>query len=343
MASDFSGKFFSAISCNFRSANADLRTALALSREAVEAAYEKGANCGAEEFLILSTCNRVEVYTVENRSESVSAGALAARILEKLRGVSAGEILAGAETFSGAGAARHLFEVASGMDSQMVGEVEILGQLKQAYEIASRAGATGALLNRVFQKSFQAAKWVRSNTAISQGQVSVGNVSVDLAGRIFGELARCAVFVLGVGEAGRKVAKAFCDRGAGRITVASRTYEKARALAEEIGASVAELSSLATQVARADVVVGCASVEEPLLRAGEIAAIMRSRAGMPLFFIDLGIPKNFDSVAREIDDVWLYDLADLSAVTNENLAARRREIARSRVEILRRVALLGLD
>lgn len=317
-----------ALSCSFRTAEVSVLERLSLSRERLAGLYAARAFSGFSECVALSTCNRVEIYAAgTGASEEKTAAALA-----RISGVPVEEILKNSASFADADAVRHLFEVASGLDSRMIGEAEILGQVKAAYEAALSAGTPGAALNRVFQKSFHAAKWARANTGISQGQVSVGNVAVELAGRVFGELSRCAVLVVGTGEAGRKTAQAFASRGAGNVLVASRNFERARALAEEIGAGAAALDSFAERAARADVVVGCASVSEPLVSAAELREILRSRGGRPLFLIDLGMPRNFPA-GVSADELWLYGLEDLSEIANENLSAREREAVACREEL----------
>ena len=320
-----------ALSCNFRCTELSVLERLSLSRERLEALYSGSALGVFSECVVISTCNRVEVYAAGN---ALSEG-IAAKILSENSGVPAEAILKQSEVFSDAPAVAHLFNVAAGLDSRMVGEAEIFGQVKQAYETAFAHGKTGVVLNRVFQKSFQAAKWARTHTGISSGQISVGNVAVELAGRIFGEMERCAVLVVGTGDAGRKTAQAFVSRGAGNVLVASRNFERARAFAAEIGAGAVELDSVSARAIHADIVVGCASVSEPLLSEKTLREILRSRSGKPLFLIDLGMPRNFPSGVAS-DELWVYGLEDLASIANENLAAREREAFACREEFSRR-------
>lgn len=320
-----------ALSCSFRTAELEVLEALSLSRERVAEIYAKGAFSEFAECVLLSTCNRVEVYVRETRE---APERLAGKLAE-ISGLSPETILKNARVFSGCEALCHLFEVAAGLDSRMVGEAEILGQVKQAYEEACAAGTSGAMLNRAFQKSFQAAKWARTETGIAQGQISVGNVAVELAGRVFGDLSRCSVLVVGTGEAGRKTAQSFVSRGAENVLVASRSFERARALATEIGAGAIELDSVASRMVYADVVVGCSSVEEALISTQELKRILKQRRERPLFLIDLGMPRNFPADA-EADSLWIYGLDDLAVIANENLASREREATTCRVELSRR-------
>lgn len=317
-----------ALSCSFRTAESSVLERLALSRERLDGLYAARAFSAFPECVALSTCNRVEIYAAGgNASAEKIAGTLA-----RISGVPEEEILKNSAAFFGADAVRHLFEVASGLESRMIGEAEILGQVKAAYAAARAAGTAGTALNRVFQKSFHAAKWARANTGISQGQVSVGNVAVELAGRVFGELSRCSVLVVGTGEVGRKTAQAFVSRGAGNVLVASRNFERARAFAAEIGAFAAETDSVAERAVRADIVVGCASVPAPLISEEKLREILRSRGGRPLFLIDLGMPRNFPT-GVSADELWIYGLEDLAEIANENLFAREREAAACREEL----------
>lgn len=320
-----------ALSCNFRCTADSVLERLSLSRERVAGLYEGEILRSFDECVVLSTCNRVEIYAT---GSGISAEE-AAKILSATSGIPAVEVLEQADVFFDTDAVFHLFSVAAGLDSRMVGEAEILGQVKQAYETALAHGRTGVTLNRIFQKSFQAAKWARTNTGIALGQVSVGNVAVELAERIFGELSRCSVLIAGVGEAGRKTAQSFVSRGAENVLVASRNFEKARALAAEIGAGAVELDSVSARAVFADIVIGCASVSEPLVSGETLKEILRSRRGHPLFLIDLGMPRNFPADVLS-DELWIYGLEDLAAIANENLAAREREAAVCREEFSRR-------
>ncbi len=212
--------------------------------------------------------------------------------------------------------------------------------MKDAYAAALARQTTGAVLNRTFQKSFQAAAWVRTNTGIGQGQVSIGNVAVELATRIFGELGATRVLVLGTGEVGRKTAQSFASRGAGGLTVASRTFDKARALAGEIGGGAVELAAARGTLERHDILVGSATVREPLVDLETLHRAVAARRGEPLFLIDLGLPRNFPPEAATLPGVYLYNLDDLSAIANENLRHRLAEVEKARGILSQRAAQL---
>jgi len=288
---------------------------------------------GIGECVILPTCNRIEIYTVTETS--VAPGHAAAQ-LAAAHGVDESFVLAHASEFEGLAAVEHLFEVAAGLDSQMVGEAEILGQVKDAYADALAAGATGPALNRVFQKGFQAAAWARTHTAIGRGEVSIGNVAVELARRIFGDLADSRVLVLGTGEVGEKTAKSFVSRGATDITVAGRTFDNAHRLAASFGGAAIGLGDALARSGHYDIVIGAASVTEPLLDKARMKAAAEARRGDPIFLIDLGLPRNVAPDTRDIDGVFLYNLDDLSAIANENLRARMAEVEKARAGLAER-------
>jgi len=227
-------------------------------------------------------------------------------------------------------AVQHLFEVAVGLDSQMLGETEIFGQLKKAYAAAQIRGSTGSILNRIFQKVFQGAKHVRTNTAITVGQVSVANVAVDLALSVFGALATARVLLLGAGEIGEKTARAFQSRGALSLTVASRRFERADALAQELGAASLPFEQRESRLGDFDIIVSSTSASGTVLSAAAALTALRSRLNRPLLFIDLAMPRDIDPAVAQLGNAFLYNLDDLAKIAEENRAARAAEIAKCR-------------
>lgn len=288
---------------------------------------ELAALPGLREFTLLNTCNRVEFYGVAvNGDAAVRVQSLFCAHqqfdvaeFEKIR-----LSLRGRETI------RHLLEVAAGLDSQMLGETEIFGQVKQAYASAQSRGSTGPVLNRVFQKAFQAAKHVRTNTAITEGQVSVANVAVELASNIFGDLRETRVLLLGAGEIGEKTARAFQSRGAASITVASRNFERAMDLATSLGASAMPFEQRHSRLGEFDIVVCATSAPGTVVDGEPTSAAMRKRPARPLFFIDLALPRDVDPAVADLQNVFLYNLDDLAKIADENRAAREAEIAKCR-------------
>jgi glutamyl-tRNA reductase len=282
---------------------------------------------------MLSTCNRVEFYGVDG--DGRAAGSLQAAYCAKQR-FSAAEFERIRFHLTGREAALHLFEVASGLDSQLLGENEILGQVKDAYAAAQAGGTTGAVLNRVFQKAFQAAKHVRTHTGISSGQVSIASVAVDLASNIFGTLAGTRVLVLGTGEIGEGTARAFRSRGTGELAVAGRRIERAAAVAAALGASVMPFDERDRQVADYDVVVCSTAAPGAVLSRSAVAAAMRRRPARPLLLIDLALPRDVEAGAADLQNVFLYNLDDLAGIAERNRSAREGEVARCRAMLAQR-------
>jgi len=214
------------------------------------------------------------------------------------------------------------------LDSQMLGENEIFGQVKKAYATAQARGSSGPVLNRVFQKTFQAAKQVRSQTAITAGLVSVANVAVDLAGKVFGDLATARVLMLGAGEIGLKSGRAFRSRGPKSLGVASRRLEHAQEVAAELEATALPFAQAMTQLAEFDVVVCSTSAPETIVSPAHVQAAMAVRQGRPLFFIDVALPRDVDAGVAAIENVFLFNLDDLARIATENRTAREAEIVK---------------
>ena len=287
---------------------------------------------GSPEILVLSTCNRVEIYFVA-RSE-IDCEKIArtyARTAAKNADPDAFARLKYVK--KNADAVRHLFEVASGLLSKMTGETEILGQVKAAYARAAAAGHCGPILNAVFQKANQCAKWVRTNTDIGRGKISLGSVASELADRIFDDISKAKILLVGSGEAGKLVAEALYLRGAKDITVASRTRANADALAAEIGVSSAELSDSLAALPNYDITVCASFSQQPLIAKNDVQTAVEKRGGKPMFLIDLAVPRNIEADCGDVDDAYLYNLEDLSRIANENMAARRAEIESARAAI----------
>lgn len=305
-----------------------VREKLSLSAEAAAALQsEFAAVPGLKEFAVLSTCNRVEFYGVAATAEAAERVSAAFCARQKFDLTEFEKIRLNLRNLD---AVQHLVEVAAGLDSQMLGETEIFGQVKDAYAAAQARGSTGAILNRVFQKGFHAAKHVRSHTAITEGQVSVANVAVDLAITIFGTLKAARILLIGAGEIGEKTAKAFQSRGAAALTVASRRFERAMELAGALGASAMPFEQCEPRLGEFDVVVCATSAPDVVVSLAGTKAAMHKRPVRPLFFIDLALPRDVDARVAEIDNVFLYNLDDLAKIAEENRAAREAEIVKCR-------------
>jgi glutamyl-tRNA reductase len=305
-----------------------LREKLALAGDKLDALRgELQSLAGLREFAVLNTCNRVEIYGVAAQPGAV------ARLQETLCTLTQMDMTVFAQIrleLHDRAAIQHLLEVAAGIDSQVVGETEILGQVKDAYAAAQTGGTTGPVLNRVFQKAFQAAKHARTHTAIGEGRISVASVAVDLALKIFGDLRRCRVLVLGAGEIGEKTARAFKSRDAGKMAVTSRNFQRAEELARAFEAQAIPFDRMTEALTLFDIAVCSTAAPDAVVTAAMTAAVMRRRAVRPLFFIDLAVPRNIDPGVADLPNVFLYNLDDLAKISGENLALRQAEMERVR-------------
>ncbi len=279
------------------------------------------------ECLVLNTCNRLEIYGL---ADDPDVRAHIGELVCTCKGLSSSLLERHAFWHTNLAVLQHLFEVAAGLDSQVVGETEILGQLKQAYEAARSCGYTGKVLNRVFEKSFQAAKAARTQTGITRGQVSVGNIAVDLAARIFGRIDRSRVLLIGSGEVGEKTAQALKSRNVAAISVTSRTFETAHRLAHSLQGAAIDFADFRAQLHHYDILISCTSAPGLVLDRKTIAAAIARRPERPAFVIDLALPRDVEPALERMDNVYLYNLDDLSAIANENLELRRGEIEKAR-------------
>lgn len=312
------------IGCNHHQTSLQIRERMALTAADVDnlvAAIRE--HSAVDEAVLLSTCNRVEIYAVTNAGNWLADFAA---MLERVNGFPANEFLQHAYAYEGLATVQHAFRVASGLDSQMVGETQILGQMKSAYRDADALGMVGASLHRVFQKAFQAAKWARSSTQIGIGQISLGNVGVELATRIFGVLTVSRTLVVGSGEIGREVAKAFRSRGVACMTIASRTPERALDLAQQIDGLTIPFKLWEDHLPFADIVIFATTAPSILLGPDVLVQAMGKRRHRPMFLMDLAMPRDVDAAVGDIENIYLYNLEDLAAIANENLAVRQAEV-----------------
>ncbi len=221
---------------------------------------------------------------------------------------------------------QHLFRVASGLDSMVVGESEILGQAKKAYELARKSGAAGPYLHRLFQRAFRVAKQVRTHTDIARGAVSVGSVAVDLAQRIFGRLSDCKVLVLGAGEMSERTARALISRGVTDLRVTNRSMDRACELARAVGGRSIPFETWETQCREIDIFITSTTSETPLLTTEKLAPLLRDRLDHPLFIIDIAVPRDVDPSVNEMEGVYLYDIDAIRSVAEQSLELRRQQV-----------------
>ncbi|MGZ3474161.1 MAG: glutamyl-tRNA reductase, partial [Polyangiales bacterium] len=274
------------------------------------------------EAVLVSTCNRVEVYLA---ADDPTAAVERTKALFSAR-VPDGELRAHLYDHRGRDAVHHVFRVASSLDSLVVGEPQILGQVKESFEAASQADAVGTVLDRVLQKAFFVAKRVRSETALGAGQVSVASVAVDLARKIYSDLSGREVLLLGAGEIAESAARALKSAGAQRILIANRSFEKAEALASQIeGAVPRSLGELPILLEHADVVLVSTGAASFVVTRELAAAAVKRRRGRPLFFVDVAVPRNVDPRVHDIDNCYRYDIDDLEHIVKEGMHERKGE------------------
>jgi len=290
---------------------------------------------GCAEALLLTTCNRVEVYAVSDRRVSTDE---IARCLIRKANSDPHHYAPPFYRYEANKCAHHLFRVASGLDSMVVGESEILGQAKKAYESARESGAVGPYLHRLFQRAFRVAKQVRTHTEIARGAVSVGSVAVDLAQRIFGKLTDCKVLVLGAGETSERTARALVSRGVSDIRVSNRSADRANELAQAVGGcAVVPFNEWMVQCREIDILITSTASEMPLLTPDKLAPMLRERVDRPLFIIDIAVPRDVDPSVNEMDGVYLYDIDSIRSVAEQSLALRRQHVVAAEAMIAEHV------
>ena len=275
----------------------------------------------------LSTCNRTELYLVA--TDSVEAETAGLGVLAREAGIRPTELLGPLYSLRGDEAARHLFRVTSGLDSMIVGEAEIQGQVKRAYELALVEGATGPILNRMFRGALAAGKRARTETAVGEKGVSIPSVAVELAQRNLGDLSARRVLLIGAGETSELTARALAARGSDAVFIANRGYNRAISLAERFGGNAVRIDELPTQLASADIVVSTTNSPHHLIERSELELIMSQREGTPLLVIDLAVPRDIDPACREIEGVSLFDVDEVQAIVERNASGREAEARRA--------------
>jgi glutamyl-tRNA reductase len=295
---------------------------------AAEALAALAARGSAREAVIVSTCNRAELYVACDEAATTRADLV--RFLADFNGVAPADLTPHLYDVTDLDMARHLFRVAAGLDSLVVGEPQILGQVKDAHTVATDVRTAGPVLNRLFHASFAVGKRVRTETGLGSGAVSVSFAAVSLARKIFGDITGRSVAVIGAGEMGKLTAMHLKSQGVQHVTILSRTMAHAARTAEAIGgASAAPWDDMDAVLAASDIVVTATGAASPILTKARIEQVMRPRRNRPLFVIDIAMPRDVEPAAGEIEQVFLYNIDDLQATVRENLARRSSEVARA--------------
>ena len=317
------------VGLNHRTTPVALREQLAFPETALGAALGQLKSVpGVREAAILSTCNRIEVVAcIAGEPADVGGGieAFLAREREVERGAFAHHLY----VHHGRDAVRHLFRVAASLDSMVVGEPQILGQMKNLYAEAASVGTSGLVLHKAFHRSFAVAKRVRTETGIASKAVSVASVAVDLTRTIFETLEDKTVMLVGAGKMSQLVARHLKARGAGDIVVTTRTFDHAVALAREFNGTPIPFERLAESLKLADIVIGSAGAADFLIGASVVQEVLRARKQRPMFFVDMAVPRNFDPAINDLDNVYLYDMDDLARTRAGNADEREREAVRA--------------
>ena len=272
--------------------------------------------------LILSTCNRIEVYSVVESSDSSQPGT---DFFKAWANISDADLSPYIYCYQNEAAVRHLFRVASGLDSMIIGEFEILGQVKNSLEEANKARMVEHPLRTLLHQALRVGRQVREETGISKNALSVSSVAVELAAKAIGDLTRCKALVIGTGEAGRLVAKALKERGVANITTTSRSYEKASALAKSLGGSSVDIGSLGQELTGCDIAISCTGAPHLILDLKTLENAMSARANQPLVIIDIAVPRDVDPAVGRLSNVFLYDIDDFTHISERNRKQRETE------------------
>ena len=282
----------------------------------------------ADEAVLLSTCNRTElIFYVGAECTSSSFNRLIRHLVE-FKGIKSG-IEDHFYTYSDREAIDHLFQVAAGLDSLVLGENQVLGQVKEAYRVSADKNLTGAVLNRLFHRAFEAGKKVRTETAINKGASSVSYAAVEVASKIFGDLTRHSVLLIGAGETGELVVQSLVERGCENIHIANRTRQRAEKLAEKYSAHVVEFRDFRERLADYDIIVTSTASKDLLIDYADVKKALQRRKGHPIFFIDLSVPRGISEEIKKLENVFLYNIDDLDEVVAHNYEKRKNEIEKA--------------
>lgn len=290
---------------------------------------------GIKESLILSTCNRVEIYTVAQ--DAARGEAQIRRFISEYHKLSAESLTQALYVRTDAEGVRHTFRVASSLDSMVVGEPQILGQLKDAFDLALKEKTTGAVLNKLLKKAISVAKRVRTETKIAESAVSISFAAVELARKIFGDMEGKTVMLLGAGEMAELAARHLLNNGVKSVLVANRTFERAVELAKEFNGSAVRFEDFPDELVMADILICSTGAPTYVVKHDAVSRALKNRRQKPIFMIDISVPRNIDPEVNKIDNVYLYDIDDLQGVVNSNIEGRAREAEKAEELIMSEV------
>lgn len=314
------------IGISHHTASVDVRERMWLTVEETKEALARLRERYFDECVLVSTCNRTELYGV-TPVPLVADGELKRFLIDFKQAKDAVLESHFTGTVAG-GSVQHLFRVAAGVDSMVIGDIQILNQVKEAFTLAREMGTMGPLMNRLMQSALHVGKRVRTETAICEGAVSASYAAVELASKIFSDLSKKAVLLIGAGETGELTLTHLVSKGVGRIRIANRTREKADALVARFGGEVVEYQNMIEGLRTADIVITSVNSPSYVVQPDDVLKVMRQRSNNPLFLIDIGVPRNVNPVARKIENVFLYDIDTLNGVVDRNLLQRQGEVPR---------------
>jgi glutamyl-tRNA reductase len=318
------------VGLSHKTAPLDVREKVSFAENILPEAVKELVSCpNVSEGLIVSTCNRVEVYTAVPKRNMEAAREEIATFLSERHEVPREKLDPHLYILSGEECVQHIFRVASSLDSMVVGEPQILGQVKEAFGCAANAQATGNILNRLLHKAFSVAKRVRSETRIATSAVSISFAAVELAKKIFGELEGKTVMLVGAGEMAELAARHLLGNGVEHILVANRTFENAVKLAEEFGGTAVPFDELQQQMELADIVISSTGAPNIIIDKKMVKSIIKSRRNRPMFFIDIAVPRDIDPAVNQVENAYAYDIDDLEGVVETNIKTRSKEAAKA--------------
>ena len=329
---------FKVLGINHKTAPVALREKVAFSADRLAAALRAlRQENGISEAVILSTCNRTEVYWT-----GLAGGAELTQWLENHHGNNL-DLASNLYVHQESRAVEHAFNVASGLDSMVLGEAQILGQLKDAYRFAKELGSTGPLLNKLFQAAFSAAKRVRSETRIGANAVSLASATVSLARRVYSDLSAHTALMIGAGDMNTLTARHFASAGVRRLVIANRTLSTALSVASELNGHAVGLHDLDKELAEADIVIACTGSPTPLITKRAAESAIRARRRRPIFMVDMSVPRNIEPAVADLEDVYLFSIDDLQQLVNENLQQRETAAGGAKLLIGQEVARFLAD
>lgn len=313
------------VGLNHKTAPVEIREKLAFGDQTLpRALIELKERMPGTEAVILSTCNRVEIHLaaadVEERFDDV------VRFLAEFHGLSADDFVPSLYRYGDREAVRHIFTVACSLDSMVVGEAEVLGQVKRAYMFAMEEGMTGKVLNNLFQRAFGVSKDLRTSSSIGERKVSIASVAVEFAEKIFRDFSDKTVMIIGAGEMGELTLKHMVEKGANAVIVANRTYQKAVELADQYNGMAIKYEAFIDNMHRADVVISTSGAPHYVIFPRHMTPVLKARRNKPILLIDIAVPRDIDPDVEHIDNVYLYNIDDLQKVVNENIAFREKEL-----------------